>query len=132
MLGISALPEKISEEVGGNCQPWLKGFPALRLLLLMRDAGLRTSTTPLRGTGQHISRLVGTAAASYRHEAAQRPTAVSNGYYSEGFRATSGNIRLNTSPLILSGSSFGDSFGWFTPLSAEGTASGGLNFLSNH
>jgi hypothetical protein len=54
MLGISALPEKISEEVGGNCQPWLKGFPVLRLLLLMRDAGLRTSTTPLHGTRQHI------------------------------------------------------------------------------
>ena len=51
--------KKISEEVGGNCQPWLKGFPVLRLLLLMRDAGLRTSTTPLCGTGQHISRLIG-------------------------------------------------------------------------
>src|SRR5580700_2015355 len=39
--------------------------------------------------------------------------------YSEGFsersgvrRMVSGNIRLNTSPLILSGSSFGESFGW--------------------
>jgi len=50
---------------------------------------------------------------------------VSDGFYSEGFRGTSGNIRLNTSPLILSGSSFGESFGWVSSLSAEDTASGG-------
>src|SRR4029077_12088500 len=41
------------------------------------------------------------------------------------FGGTSGNIRLNTSPLILSGSSFGESFGWVSSLSAEDTASGG-------
>jgi hypothetical protein len=27
MLGLSALPESKSEEVGGHGQPWLKGFP---------------------------------------------------------------------------------------------------------
>jgi hypothetical protein len=56
---------------------------------------------------------------------AKRQPAISEGFYSGDFRGTSGNILLNTSPLILSGSSFGETFGWLTSLSAEGTASGG-------
>lgn len=57
-----------------------------------------------------------------------------NGVYSEGllersrhFLGTSGNILLNASPLILSGSSFGESSGWVSPvLKAEGSGSGGF------
>jgi hypothetical protein len=56
-----------------------------------------------------------------------------NGVYPEGFlersgdfRETSGNIRLNTSPLILSGSSFGESFGWASSLLAEDSEPGGV------
>jgi hypothetical protein len=43
---------------------------------------------------------------------------------SGGFRETSGNIRLNTSPLILSGSCFGESFGWASSLLAKDSGSG--------
>jgi hypothetical protein len=42
----------------------------------------------------------------------------------------SGNIRLNTSPLILSGSSCGESFGVVSFLS-EGTGSEGLTSLGS-
>ena len=54
---------------------------------------------------------------------------VSDGFYSEGSRGTSGNILLNTSPLILSGSSLGETLGWLASLSAQGTGSGGCTSL---
>ena len=47
----------------------------------------------------------------------------------EGFSETSGNIRLNASPLAESGSSFGKSSGWVSPLFA-GSASGGFTSSS--
>src|SRR5438309_1609483 len=56
MPRIFRLPESKSEEVGGNGQPWLKGFhQSLRLPSVMHDAGLATSTTLFIGTRQDIS-----------------------------------------------------------------------------
>ena len=43
---------------------------------------------------------------------------------SEGFRGTSGNIRLNAAPLAVSGSSSDQSFGWVSSFLAEGSGSG--------
>lgn len=52
-------------------------------------------------------------------------------FYPEGFlersgasRIMSGNILLNTSPLILSGSSFGESYNWVSSFLAEASGSG--------
>jgi hypothetical protein len=42
---------------------------------------------------------------------------------------TSGNIRLNASPLAVSGSSCGESFGWISSLLAEGSGPGGFTSL---
>ena len=88
----------------------------------MRDAGLITSTALL---GRDSSTYLGWLELPQR--VADR--AFSQGSYSEGSRGTSGNILLNTSPLILSGSSLGETLGWLASLSAQGTGSGGCTSL---
>ena len=88
----------------------------------MRDAGLITSTALL---AWNSSTYLGWLELPQR--VADR--AFSQGSYSKGSRGTSGNILLNTSPLILSGSSLCETLGWLASLSAQGPGSGGCTSL---